>query len=36
VHALPHVPQLLALVVGSTHVPLQSVGVVEGHPDAQA
>jgi hypothetical protein len=36
VHALPHAPQLLLLLVVSAHVPPQSVGVVDGHPETQA
>jgi hypothetical protein len=35
-HALPHAPQLLALLVVLTHVVPQSVGVAAGHPDAHA
>jgi len=33
VHAFPHTPQLLALLVVSTHVEPQSVGVPAGHPE---
>jgi hypothetical protein len=36
VHAWPHVPQLFALLVTSTQVLPQSMGVDAGHPDAQA
>jgi hypothetical protein len=33
VHALPHVPQLFALIAVSTHVVPQSDGVAEGQPE---
>jgi hypothetical protein len=33
VHPFPHEPQLATLVVSSTHVAPQSVGVLAGHPD---
>lgn len=36
VHAFPHAPQLPALLVVSTHVAPQSVGVPAGHPEAHA
>ena len=36
VHAFPHAPQLLALLVVLTHVPPQSVGVPAGHPETHA
>ena len=35
-HAWPHEAQLSGFPVVSTHVPLQSVGVAAGHPDAHA
>ncbi|MGD0527262.1 MAG: hypothetical protein ABSE49_19125 [Polyangiaceae bacterium] len=35
-HAFPHVPQLAALEVVSTHVPLHSVGVPVGQPVTHA
>jgi hypothetical protein len=34
-HAFPQVPQSLALLVASTHVPPQSVGVAAGQPETQ-
>jgi hypothetical protein len=33
VHAFPHVLQLFASLVTSTHAPLQDVGVAVGHPE---
>jgi hypothetical protein len=36
VHALPHAPQLLALLVVATHVVPHNVGVAAGHPEAHA
>ena len=35
VQALPQLPQLLELLEVSMHVPVQSVGVAAGQPDAQ-
>jgi hypothetical protein len=35
-HAVAHVPQWFTLVVVSTHVPLQSVGVPAGQPETHA
>jgi len=35
-HGFVHMPQLLALLVVSTHVPLQSVGVAAGQPETHA
>jgi hypothetical protein len=36
VHAAPHAPQLTLLDCRSTHEPPHNVGIVEGHPVAQA
>jgi len=35
-HAFVHEPQLLTLLVVSTHVPPQSVGVAAGQPETHA